>query len=268
MTPGCIPIPIPSWNESVVSGHRFTDKEVLTMISSFKSLQELKKQLGEPTLDFGPNRVFVYQWTAKKGTILWVGYRILPDHWLSTHQLFIAFDPNGGLLKAGVSESNNLLPHFESVSEQVHDWLSQNSLSSQIFSPRPGQINSHGSLIFVYRPSSSPCPFPHFDSNHYKPSIKVDGHVVGDVGKGKYLSFEINSGQHEITIALPDYRYLRIDSKFIPANVKIIVEAGIPQYIETYLCDGESGDGKVKMQAGIRDEATALKALENLEPAW
>jgi hypothetical protein len=260
--------------ESVVD-RRFTDEEVRSMGSSFKTPQEVKARLGEPIVDFGPQRVFVYQWTVNKGSIffLWVFGGSIPQFpgflpWKTSHLLFIAFDLNDKVLKTGTSEFNI----FDTIAEEVQDWLSQNSLSTQVVGPRPEQGANRRPLVFVYRPSSSPCSFPTFDSNLNKPSVSVDGHVMGDVEKGKYLSFETSPGTHEITIdPLPYYRSVAGQITFsplIPTTINIIAELSKPQYIETYICDGSSAGKEVKMYAEIRDAATALQAIHDLHPAW
>lgn len=273
---GCVVIPIPATQDSVVSGRTVAEDEVRSIVSSGEDSHDVKTRLGEPTLDFGPRRVFVYSWTVNKGAIVWflgagLGGTGGVEPLAVSHLLLIAFDPDGKVLKAGTME----FKPFDTIAEHVREWLSSVDLAAQVVGPRPEQSTGRGPVLFVYRPSTSPCPFPTFDANIFKPSVAVNGIVVGDLAKGEYLAVEIEAGAHAIAIdPVPYYRYAGQEASFfaqdvrnhgIPTTVHVSGDPDRPIYIETYLC---TGMGETEMHATVRDTATALQAIRALQPAW
>jgi hypothetical protein len=210
------------------------------------------------------------------GTLLWIfGGRGAAaagaEPLVRSHLLFIAFDQNGKVLKTGTAKYKP----FDSISEQLRGWLSSNDLARQVFGPRFGSPLSSAPSLFIYRPSNSPCSFPTFDSNMFKPSVAVDGIVIGDLLKGEYLGTQISAGSHEITIdPIPFYEFAGQEGSFfvqdikknrIPITVQISVESDRPSFIEAYLC---TGMGKIKMHAVIRDAPSALQGMRDLNPSW
>ena len=271
----CVTIPIPATQDSVVSGFAVADDEVRSMVSGDEDSHDVKARLGEPTLDFGPQRIFVYFWTVNKGAIVWFlggslsgtgGVEPLVD----SHLFIIAFDPDGKVLKTGTMEFNP----FDTIAEHVHGWLSSVELAAQVVGPRPGQSTGRP-VLFVYRPSASPCSFPTFDANIFKPSVTVNGIVVGDLAKGEYLAAEIEAGTQAITIdPVPYYRFSGQEGSYfvqdvsehgIPTMVHVSGDPNHPVYIETYLC---TGMGETEMHATVRDAVTAMQAIRTLQPAW
>lgn len=273
---GCVAIPIPVINETVVSGQAAAEESVRSQVRSGEDLINVKARLGEPILNLGPQRVFVYKWTVSKGTLVWLaggppaaagGIEPL----VASHLLFIAFDQEGKVLKTGTTQ----FKPFDTVTKQVREWLSFNGLTAQVFGPRVGEPTNRGPALFIYRPSSSACSFLTFDANIFKPSVAVDGVFVGDLLKGEYLASEINVGEHVITIdPVPYYRFEGQEESYfaqavykarIPITVHIRVEPDLPTYIETYLC---TGNGQIEMHATIRDAPSALQRMRDMKPAW
>jgi hypothetical protein len=273
---GCVAIPIPVINETVFSGQTAAEESVRSQVRSGEDLLDVKARLGEPIVNLGPQRVFVYKWTVSKGTLVWLaggpGAAALGlEPLVASHLLFIAFDQEGKVLKTGTTQ----FKPFDTVTEQVREWLSSSGLTAQVVGPRVGESTNRGPALFIYRPSSSPCSFPTYDTNTFKPSVAVDGVVVGDLLKGEYLASEINVGAHVITIdPVPYYRFEGQEESFfaqavrkggIPIRVHIRVEPDLPTYVETYLC---TGMGPIEMHATIRDAPSALQTLRDLKPAW
>jgi hypothetical protein len=274
---GCVVIPIPALQDSVVSGRSVAESEVRSMVSHGEDAGNVRTRLGSPTIDFGPRRVYVYHWAVNKGAIVW----LLGGNWgaiggieplAETNLLLIAFDTQGKVLNAGTVGFHP----FDTIGQHLRDWLSSVGLTSQVIGPRPGQSMSHRSLLFVYRRSTSPCSFPTFDANIFKPSIAVDDIVVGDLAKGEYLSVELEANvSHAITIdPYPDYRIGGQESSFfvqdvqtnrVPVTVNGLGDPNHPIYVETYLC---TGNGKTVMHAKLQDAESALIAIRELQPAW
>ncbi len=275
LLPGCVAVPIPT-KKTIVSGQAVTENEVKSMCSQGQDSSAVKARLGEPILDLGPRKVFVYMWGIRRGYLVWVAglFGTVPPHiepLSESNLLFIAFDSDGKVLNTGTAKFKN----FHTVGKQVRDWLNSSGLATQVVSLRLGDSTCRGPALFVYRPSHSPCKFPRFDANIFKPSVAVDGTIVGDLAKGEYLTCEISVGAHTVTIdPYPYYRTLGQETSFfvqdvnkdkIPATVQINIEPNQPTYVETYLC---TGTGTVEMNGVIRDERTALKGISGLQPAW
>jgi hypothetical protein len=262
-------IPIPE-KETVVSGHSFTDDEVRTMISEADTLPTVKARLGEPTVDYGPGRVFVYLWTVNKGSLVWIvgagglgGVGTLPM--TASHMLFVAFDAEGQVLKTGTAE----YLQSRTISEHLRKWLLANALANSVAGPRVEGDQPTEQPLFVYR---SPCP-SHFTDKTLRPAIAVDGHFVGDFARGEYLASAIQSGSHEITIdPLPYYRSAggRIPPEYrTKKTLNINTEPNQVAYIEAYVCECTMClPGKVDINAASRDPATALQAMRNQHAAW
>jgi len=272
---GCVAVPIPT-KKTVVYGQEVAEKEVKTMFPQAQDSSAVKARLGEPILNFGPQKVFVYMWGIRGGSLVWFTglFGIVPPHiepLSESNLLFIAFDSDGKLLKTETAK----FKYFDTVGEQVRKWLNSSGLATQVVSLHLGDSTARGPALFVYRPSHSPCRFPRFDANTFKPSVAIDGTIVGDLSKGEYLSCEISVGTHTVTInPLPYYRFLGQETSWfvqdlnrdnIPASVQINIEPNQPTYVESYLC---TGTGKIEMNAVIRDAPTALKAMSGLQPAW
>lgn len=273
---GCVAIPIPATESTVVFGSTVAEDEVRSKVAIGDGELDVKARLGEPIVNFGPGKVFVYQWALSGGKLLWIfggpgAAAAGVEPLVRTHLLFIAFDQSGKVLKTGTAKE----APFDSISEQVRGWLSSNDLAGQVFGPRFGSPMTRAPTLFIYRPSNSPCSFPTFDSNMFKPAVAVDGIVIGDLLKGEYLGTEISVGSHEVTIdPVPFYQYAGQESSFfvrdikrirIPTAVRINVESDQPSFIEAYLC---TGMGKIEMHAVIRDAPSALQVMHDLKPAW
>lgn len=273
---GCVIVPIPASEKRVVSGHPVVEDEVRLIASGGQDASAIKARLGEPVADFGPGRVYVYGWTVKKGSILWAvggpgAAAAGVEPWVVSHLLFIAFDAEGTVLRAGTSDFKS----SETLAKQVHDWLVSVQLEAKVVSPRLDQQGEGRPLLVVYRPSSSPCPFPTFDSNMFKPSVDVNGVVVGDLEKGKYLTAELESGNHAITIdPVPNYRFAGQETSFfvkdlrrirVPATLNVSIDPRQPLYIEAYLC---TGTGKIKTHVKVLDAPAAAEVIQDLQPAW
>jgi len=163
---GCVVIPIPANEETVVFGSAVAEEEVRSKVSIGENEADVKAMLGEPTLNLGPRKIFVYQWSIRKGSVFWglatYGAAALGvEPVVMSHLLFIAFDSGGKVLKTGTAKYKP----FDSIAEQVREWLTSTDLSAQVVGPRFGESTSRGLTLFIYRPSKSPCPFPTFDSN-------------------------------------------------------------------------------------------------------
>jgi hypothetical protein len=273
---GCVIVPVPSPEKRVVSGHPVVEDEVHLIAAGGQDANAIKARLGEPLADFGPGRVYVYGWTVKKGSILWaVGGAGAAaagiEPWVVSHLLFIAFDTEGKVLTAGTSD----FKPSETLAKQVRDWLASVQLEAKVVSPRLDQRGLGRALLVVYRPSCSPCPFPTFDSNIFKPSVDVNGVVVGDLERGKYLTAELEPGDHAITIdPVPDYRFAGQETSFfvkdlrsirLPATLKVSIDPRQPLYVEAYLC---TGTGKINVHVKVLDAPVTAEVIQDLQPAW
>ena len=90
---GCISIPIPANEETVVFGRAIAAEEAQAINLAVDGPLEVRTKLGTPTLDFGPQRIYAYVWVVNKGSVFVGGYgfaNTIP--WLTTHQLVVAFD--------------------------------------------------------------------------------------------------------------------------------------------------------------------------------
>jgi hypothetical protein len=219
---GCVAIPIPTMKETVVSGQAVAEDEVRLMVIGGEDLLDVKARLGEPVVNLGPQRVYVYMWAVSQGALVWFlggpgGGAAGVEPLVASHLLFIAFDPDGKVLMAGTAD----FKPFDSIGEQVREWLANNDLATQVcVGPHPGESTNGVPILFLYRPSKSSCPFPTFDSNTFKPSVTVDGTVVGDLLKGEYLTSWISAGTHVITIdPMPYYRFKGQEESFFVQNV-------------------------------------------------
>lgn len=265
---GCLVVPIPSMEESIVFGSQVADNEVRSRVTLGQTPEDVEALLGEPIVDLGPQRVFVYQWVIDKGGLLWVlpgGVGGIPV--TQTHLFLVAFGSNGKVLKTGTTE----LSLFDTISEHVREWLSLNGLTAQVEGPRLGQSGS-SPLLFVYRKSSSLCSFPGIDFNPFKSSVAVDGRVVGDLAKGEYLGSEISAGPHVITLD-PAFNYQATRRReppvpVIQTSINIIGEPSQPIYIEIAVCTGSLLTPAIEMHAKVRDAVDGLQAIRGLKSAW
>ncbi len=270
---GCVAIPIPTQN-TIVAGEQVAKNEV--NISSYQNITEVKARLGEPVINFGPQKVFVYQYTIKHGDIIWLAGAGRPiggfDSSVTAHVLFIAFDKEGKVRGSATSE----FKYLDSVGKQVRKWLNTSELAAHISSSNIGDMTNPGRMIYFYRPSHSKCnKLLTYDSNLFKPSVAIDGVIVGDLSKGEYLVAEITPGEHAIKIdPYPYYRYQGQETNSfvadlvhdrVPKEFYIKVVQDTPTYIETYLC---TGDGRIVMHANICDESSAVNTMKKLNPAW
>lgn len=270
---GCIAIPFPSLEKPVVFGRAFSEVEIDTLVSTCQSSDDVKARFGGPTINFGPQRLFVYLWTVKQGSVFWMaggGMRgaagVTPL--VVSHLFFIAFDRRGTILKTGISQ----FKPFDTITEQVQTWLSANDLAAEYADFWSGEELIAKHLLFVYQPLSSECPFPTFNANVFKPSVELDGVVVGDIAKGRYLVVAVSPGEHTVIIdPYPSYRYAGLEEapfvkstirKKIPAVMRITCGADRQMYIETNLC---TGTGTVAMQAVIQGKVKGREAIRSLK---
>lgn len=268
---GCVAIPLPG-KEAVVYGPAFEEDEARKVLSGAVNVSDVEAKLGEPLINFGPQRVFVYLWILKKGSIAWVIAGRMSgagglEPWTDSRILFVAFDSDGKMLKYGAEKFAPL----DTLSEQVRNWLASNGLRNRVVGPQLESLTQNVQILFVYRPSISNCKFPLFDAGIFKPSIEVDSQIVGDLGKGEYLASIIEAGSHEITIEpMPIYRTAgREGSSFAvhqnPITLTVDVEPNKSLYIEANIC---TGMGTADMNANVRDSRTAVEAMRKLRSAW
>jgi hypothetical protein len=268
---GCIAIPIPAKEETVVFGRAITAEEAQAINVVGEGRLEARNRFGAPTLDFGPQRIYVYVWVVNKGAVFVGGYGFANRRpWLTTHLLVVAFDLDGRVLKIATSE----LGQWDTVSEHVRGWLSSEGLATQVPGPRPTESAKGERKLFVYRPSSSECSAQFaLDGYFFKPSVAVDGNVVGDLAKGDYLSAIVSSGVHEIALdPMPGFRAAaavaairQLASDRTPMVLNIDAEHIGDIYIQASVC--MKGPG-IHIDATVRESAVALQALGRLRPAW
>ncbi len=273
---GCIAVPPPVHDESVVYGRALAEDDVRATLAGAESALAVKARLGEPVANFGPHRVLVYLWTVRKGVVLWVGAGGLRGGagaapLLATHLLFVAFDVDGRVLKVGTADFQPL----DTLAAQVRQWLLGNGLTARVAGPRAEPGVGQKPVLYVYHPCRSSCPFPTFDAGIFKPAVEVDGAVIGDLGKGEYLAVELEPGAHTLTIdPVPGYRFAGQDEDPFVKDLRrrrvrtVLRVRGEPDeavYVETYLC---TGTGKIEMHAVARDPQNGLRAISDLQPAW
>jgi hypothetical protein len=225
-------------------------------------------------MNLGPQRVYVYQWTVSKGRLLWLSggagaAAMGAEPLVASHLFLLAFDAEGRVLATATMPFRP----FATVTRQAREWLASAGLAPQVQAPRIG--DPAAPALVVYRPARAPCPFPTFDAETFKPSVAVDGTVVGDLAKGEYLVSLASAGSHVVTFdPLPAYRVEgQGDSAFVrdlqarrsPAAVSVAVEAGRPALVEAYVC---TGTGRLEMRARVREAADAAAAVRDLAPAW
>jgi len=268
---GCMAIPIPAKEETVVFGRAITAEEVQAINVAVEGPLEVRTKFGAPTLDFGPQRIYVYVWVVNKGSAIGAGAGYANSiPWLTTRLLVVAFDPNGMVLKIATRE----LEQWGAVSEHVRDWLSSEGLAAQVAGPRPTQSARGERMLFVYRSSSSECPKQFaFDGFFFKPSVAVDGLVVGDLARGEYLSSMIRPGARQIAIdPMPVFRTAatvpaiqRLSRDRTPMALNIGAEHNGDVYIQASVC--KKGPS-IYIEAVVRESAVALQAMGSLRPAW
>jgi len=268
---GCLPVP--SATNLVVDGHLVASDQVRMMVARGETIENVKVRLGMPNLNLGPGRIFVYLWAEKEGTVIFLLPGLAPlasEAATSSHLFFVAFDSSGVVLETGTSEFGV----FSTVTEEVRQWRSTSNLVAEVTGPRPVE-NGNQAMLFVYRKQRSQCPFPTFDSNIFKPSIAVNGQVVGDLSKGEYLGINVDPGAQLVTIdPVPAYRIVgREEGSFtssvsqnrIVATAPVNTRIGEKLYVEIYLC---TGLGAVQANVEVRDAASGFLAIEPLAPAW
>lgn len=240
------------------------------MVRPGDTVADVKARLGMPTFDLGPESIYVYVWAEENGTVIFFYPGLATEEATSSYLFLVAFDSSGSVIETGTTEFGA----FSSVTGEVRQWRSTSDLVANVTGPRPAEDDAQATL-FVYRRQRSSCPFPTFDSNIFKPSIAVDGQVVGDISKGEYLGINIKPGAHLLTVdPVPAYRVLgREEGSFtssvrdgrIIANAPVDAQVGEKTYVEVYLC---TGLGVVEANAHVRDAADGLQAIEPLAPAW
>ncbi len=273
---GCVAIPLPAREESVVHGKAFAEDDVRAMLAGAEGPLAVKARLGEPVANFGPQSVLVYLWAVRKGVILWVGGGGLRGGagaapLLASHLLFVAFDVDGHVLKVGTADFQPL----DTLGAQVRQWLSDNGLTARVAGPRSEHGVGEKPVLYVYHPRRSSCPFPTFDAGIFKPAVEVDGAVMGDLGKGEYLTVELEPGAHTLTIdPVPGYRFAGQEKDPFVRDLRkrrtraVLQVRGEPDesvFVETYLC---TGTGKIDMHAVVRDPQHGLRAINELQAAW
>lgn len=269
---GCVVIPIPDESPEVLYGEAIKEGEAKSPIRIGEGINDIKARFGEPTFELGQQKVFVYMWTVKAGKVIWlVGGAPMGvggvESVAVSHLLFVAFDTEGKVILKGQSR----FKPFDTVTEQVGEWLLSTNQSHTIHGPRLSQLTSHKPLLFVYRPSTSPCKFPTFDSNIFKPSVTVNGRLVGDLAKGEYLGIELNGEEQKIVIdPVPYYRSIghkdgSFETNKVPIELEVNSKNSQAIIVEAYLC---TGMGSVVMHAAVQDAQKALHKIRSYSPAW
>lgn len=269
---GCTTIPIPANEETVVFGRAIAAEEARAIDLAVEGPLAARTRFGAPILDFGPERIYVYVWVVNKGSAITLGMGIANTvPCLVTQLLVVAFDLNGMVLKSATRE----LSQWDTVLEHVRGWLSSEGLATRVSGPRPSESAKAERMLFVYRPSPSECPerAVELDGLFFKPSVAVDGHVVGDLAKGEYLSSSIGSGAHEIAIdPMPVFRTAGAGNAIqllarerTPMALNIRAEHNGDVYIQASVC---RRSGMIYMNATVPQSAVALQALGSLRPAW
>jgi hypothetical protein len=260
---GCVVVPIPALEETVLSGGKVAEAKVRASIVPGDSIADVAARLGKPAADLGPRRVHAYAWSVKKGTFLYAygfslgagGAGSFP--WTASRLFFVAFDAEGRALGTGTSDYDT----SSTVTSRAREWLATGTFAAQVRRPRPGIASSAEARAFVYHPVDPNCPTSSFGLGNHIQSVAVDGRLAGDLAKGEYLGVDLSAGPHEITIEPAQ----RPHTLSVRARVTLVVDPGEDKYIEVRLCRSK---GWVETLATERDAVHGLQALRNLDAAW
>jgi len=271
-----VAIPIPAGQDPDASRLAVAESGVRILLSPGDAASEVRERLGEPVVNLGPERVYVYKWAVSWGRLVWfVGGPSAAaagvEPLVEGHLFMVALDES----KTVVDAATKPFKPFSTITAQVGGWLSEAGRVEHMAELQADAPGRERSRLFVYRPASAPCGFPRFDSNAFKPSIALDNVVAGDLHKGEYLGLEAIAGEHVVTVdPLPHYRFEgQEDSRFVkrlaemrrPVSLSLTIDDGADAYLEVYLC---TGTGSVDVHAELRDHESALGAIEALRPAW
>jgi hypothetical protein len=260
---GCAVIPVPATEDIVTFGIAVTEEEIKTIVANGENLSDIKLRFGDPIFAFGPESVFVYGWTINKGNAYWLLYNTFGSFPLNVSNLLIfAFDSEGKVLKAGTME----FKFFDTVSEQVREWLASLDLENQFVGPRIDQSRPGIPVLFAYRPRKAKCPFLSLDSNTFKLSISANGIFLGDLSTGEYVGTELEMGEHTINVTISPLHQTAYMSRILrPTSIQVKINPDRPAYIETYLC---TGNGRIEMKAAARDPNSIRQIIRDFTPAW
>jgi hypothetical protein len=273
---GCVPIPIPRLEPTVVYGNAVAKETIRATVVPGQSREEVIERLGAPTYNFGSGRAYVYAWTEDTGSVLAVapgGVLLGPAALAEARVFIVVFGEDGRSLKTGSAE----VPLYRSVSGVVRGWMAAEGLDGYIRTP----LEADPSVIILYRRSSAPCdPRRHAVEPYspFAPAVTVDGQTIGDVLKGEFLRIVVASGTHSVAVeAVPGFRrfdYEGILTRFsrdIPASLTVEVMPRQMVHAETWLCteaDADTGIARYRMHLELREAEQARADLTSLKAAW
>lgn len=271
---GCVPIPLPRTELSVVFGSAFTEDKLRTFALPGQSRLAVLERLGAPAYNLGSGRVFVYPWTIDKGTLVFlplIPYApLLGTAWAESSLFIVVFDVEGRVLRTG----NSTIPLYTSVSGAVRKWMVGQGLDG--FKPRQQDVGT--SAIVVYRRKSPPCVTREHRVDPYSPfppPVVLDAETVGDLLKGEYLHLAVAPGQHTVSVdAVPAFRtheferLVPVNTVSSPSSLGLEVGSGQTVHVESWLCLVGSTPQRYQMYLEIRDAEQARAALADLKSSW
>jgi len=251
--------------EGLVSAARIVDQSIPLSLSH----DEVRARLGAPTVTLGPGQVYVYTWTVHNGAALWLlgGSGTAPGEdrlLMASHLFFVAFDNQGRVARRGSA----MFDPGEAIPRQAAQWLARGDVQ---IAGSPGiDVPPDGTpRLILYRPEKSACPMFSYDTDTLKPSVAINGHLVGEVAKGQYLVTETGTGPYLLTLdPQPGYRHSSQDQGAEgsePVSLQLAPDASGQIFVEAYLC---AGVGRLKTHLAIESPGPALKQIADMKPAW
>lgn len=273
---GCVPIPIPHSEPTVVYGNATAEEAIRAAVVPGKTRDEVVQRLGTPAYNFGAGRAYVYPWTQDKGSVAALapsGHILGPWRWADARLFIVVFDDDGRAVKTGTVD----IPPGRSVSGALRGWMDAQKLT-EFVRPQPGGILS---TIVVYRRENAPCsraqrtidvwaPF----QTPFAPVIAVDGQTVGDVLKGDFVELAVAPGAHVVTVeGVPPFRHFEFEGqpfrKADPAPLTVHLEPGQTVYAETWVCaEAYQTNPRYFTYLEPRDAEQARSGLTKLKSAW
>ena len=271
---GCVPIPIPRSEPSVVFGNELTEDKLSTIVLPGQNRLAVVERLGVPAYNLGGGQVFAYPWTIDRGTLVLlplIPYApLVGTAWAESGLLIVAFDDEGRVLRTGTSK----VPLYASVSGAVRKWMVGQGIEG--FKPR--QLDVGASEIVVYRSKAPPCVAREHQVDPYSPfppPVAVDAETVGDLLKGEFLRLAVIPGEHTVHVdAVPAFRAHEFESlvpvKTVssPASLRLEARPGHTTYVESWLCLVGSTPQRYQMNLAVRGAEQARAALADLKSSW
>ncbi len=271
---GCVPIPLPRSEPSVVFGNELAEDKLRTIVLPGQSRLAVVERLGVPAYSLGRGQVFAYPWTIDKGTLVFfplIPYApIVGTAWAESSLFIVVFDEEGRVLRTGVSK----VPLYTSVSGAVRQWMAGQSIEE--FKPRQRVFGA--SAIVVYRRKSPPCVAREHQVDPYSPyppSVSLDAETVGDLLKGEFLWLSVAPGEHTLYVdAVPAFRAHEFENlvpvKTVSSPASITLEVGSEHtvHVETWLCLVGSTPQRYQMYLEVRSAEQARAALADLKSSW